>query len=566
MPIVGILSVIPYTGALYGDFVRDDVYLIRDNTHLDNPDYLETIWLKDFFSLSDGLRSYYWRPLVQLSMWIDYKIFGRDPFGFHLTNLILFGLMVSLMVLFFLDAFHLLIPSCINDPGNHSLPGDPSIRISAGAAFAALLFAWHPLRAETVCWISGRTDIMLLLFGIGSLIAFGRSIPFNGRSRSSLLFLSVILLSMALLSKESAILFPVFALIIYNRPMRRHCISSAWYGLPVLLWAISRHFAIGYKHWFIRTTDPVFIPVGAGRAFFHYVYLHLWPVGLSSEPWFPLPQTYFDGRALTGLALAALLFIAFFMRRTIITSGALWMLIGLAPFLHILPLAERAADRYTVLASPGFSMVLIGVVMMPRKWLLRVIGFVLLGILAAGWGIGANHLSATWLTDQDIMLRSALFGQSPQALFYLGDKAFTERDYKSAAASYAQALERADTPSVVAYYHLALAEIELTRLDDATRHLRLALELEPDHRLAGLLLGELLMRRGLFDESLRVMESQAARHPDNPVPHMVMGTIYTDFLGQPEKARHSFNEALKRDTQNIHEAFIRHELNKLSSR
>ncbi len=99
--------------------------------------------------------------------------------------------------------------------------------------------------------------------------------------------------------------------------------------------------------------------------------------------------------------------------------------------------------------------------------------------------------------------RSAQFGQSPQALFYRGDKAFANQDFKAAYDAYKVALDRAEKPSAVQFYHLALAELELDMIVDAVDHLRMVTDMEPNHPMAGVMLGEIFMRQNKFPEAVR---------------------------------------------------------------
>jgi len=524
--LLGVLAVIPFAESYYWDFVWDDLILIKNNMCMDQPDYLQKIWLTDFFKeTSQPAVSYFWRPLVRFSMWSDYKIYGRDPLGFHLTNLILYALLVTIMFIFFRQFI--------------SLPA---------SILAVLLFAWHPLRTETVAWISCRTEIMVLLFGVAALLFFYKSTSHSGPISPTFLIVSTLFLSLALLSKESAILFPLLALFVFPKNIRSHKIAYLLFLLPLTVWFVMRKFSVGYQHWFPQLVDKLLLPAAAARSLYHYTKVHLYPLGLSSEPWFDFPSSYLELHVITGFIIFICLLLIAVFQRNIIRAGALWFLIALTPFLHLLPLPERAADRYSTMASVGFVLIIAGL------WdkfnhhthnrFLRWGSFGALITIAIGWAVISWHLCPTWMTDQSIKIRSVIAGDSPQALYDRGTLALKGNDYKTAEACFTKALERSSHPTDLLLFSLAMTEIQLEKIPTARKHLAEVLNLNKAHPMAGMMLGELYMRSGQFDKALKLMASQSRRFPENPVPYVVTGQIYMDFLNNPAKAKKAFQKAL----------------------
>ena len=566
IPVIAVMAVLPFSGSLYGDFVWDDIFLIRDNRHIGAPDFFSKIWLIDYFDGYQGSRSHFWRPLVILSLGLDYRIHGPDPFGFHLTNLILFALTAAVAFVFFRQVFSDYIlrrsPFPGAGSGRNSIddPQPSSWSVLMSAVTASLVFAWHPLRTEIAAWISARTETMVLLFGLAALCVFRRSIGGGHRVRRPALVFACLLLCLSLLSKESAVLFPLLALIVWGARVRRHLAAWFLFGTPVVAWLILRHFAVGYRHWFPQTVDPLLMPAVAARAFWHYLSVQVVPYGLSPEPWFPFPSTYADAAVPAGLAAAAGIVFLLARFRNPVTEGAFWFLVALTPFLQVLPLPERAADRYATIASIGFSLVLAGIPLTTSNHVFHRIWTLLLLIAAVAWAVESSRLAMIWQSDSDIMARSALSGQTPQALFYRGDKAFSERNFEAAHDAYLLAIERSETPTAVQYYHLALSELETRRIDQAAEHLGRVLEIEPKHPVAGTMLAEIYIRQKKYNDAIRILESQVQIHPGNALPHLLLGIIYGDFLGQPDRGRKYLEEAMKRDTRGIHAAVIQERL------
>lgn len=146
-------------------------------------------WTSDYVFTAETNQSYgYYRPVSALSLWLDYRIWGLDPLGFHLSNVLLHAACAALVVL-----------ACE--------------RLGLGraaSAFAGILFAVHPVHGENVAWISGRTDVVAFLFAIGSLLAHLESRHAEGRRSLLWRILSLASFAAALLAKEMAAVVPLW--------------------------------------------------------------------------------------------------------------------------------------------------------------------------------------------------------------------------------------------------------------------------------------------------------------------------------------------------------------------
>jgi hypothetical protein len=149
---LGAVAAYVYTGGLRTPFVYDDL-----NTVVKNPS------IRDLSDMGAVLRYDLFRPFVNLTFAIDHALWGPEPYGFHLTNIVLHALNAA-MVFVLLSC---LVQDCL-------APGRSAWRIDAGPArliplVGAALFAVHPMMTESVAYVSGRSDV---LSGIFSLIAF----------------------------------------------------------------------------------------------------------------------------------------------------------------------------------------------------------------------------------------------------------------------------------------------------------------------------------------------------------------------------------------------------------
>ena len=137
------LALLAYWNSLGGEFVWDDRTLILDGNLGGAWGRLDELFTSNFFYRAEFEPTYgYYRPVTTLSYVLDYWIWGLQPFGYHLTNVLLHAscsVWVGLILM--------------------RLEFD-----SGPAILAALLFAVHPIHTESVAWISGRTDLLAFFF------------------------------------------------------------------------------------------------------------------------------------------------------------------------------------------------------------------------------------------------------------------------------------------------------------------------------------------------------------------------------------------------------------------
>ncbi|MBI5144958.1 MAG: tetratricopeptide repeat protein [Candidatus Omnitrophica bacterium] len=194
-------GLIVYLNSLKNGFVWDDVFVVINHDFIKGYKLIHQIFLKPFFYFARPEYLYY-RPVVSLSYALDYTLWGLNPFGFHLTNVLL-HICAALLIYRLIDLLY----------------DDRSLSF-----FSGLIFTVHPINTSVVNYVTSRADILSLLFTALSLILF-----FQAHSHRSYI-LSVVCFVLAVLSKESSIILP-FCLIsineIYSREKRN--ISRRWY-------------------------------------------------------------------------------------------------------------------------------------------------------------------------------------------------------------------------------------------------------------------------------------------------------------------------------------------------
>ena len=156
-----------------------------------------------------------YQPFHWLSYSLDYAVWQNNPFGYHLTNLLLHLLTTA--------ALYCLAVMCIRAPWSADQP--PETRPAApalGCAAGSLFFAVHPLRVEAVAWISNRANLLSGLFYVLTVLAYLKAHPGGSRPRRRVwLATSVVLAVCSLFSKSWGMTIPVVLLIIDAYPLRR---------------------------------------------------------------------------------------------------------------------------------------------------------------------------------------------------------------------------------------------------------------------------------------------------------------------------------------------------------
>src|SRR5262249_20613828 len=149
------LTFIFFLPSLYNGFVDwDDVKLLLENFQYRALDWSNLRWMFGTFYMG------HYQPLTWLTYALDYFLWGLDPFGYHLANLLLHSINA---LLFYFLALRLLALS---------VGAEASSRLRLGAFLAALLFALHPLRVESVAWITERRDVLSGLFFFAALLCY----------------------------------------------------------------------------------------------------------------------------------------------------------------------------------------------------------------------------------------------------------------------------------------------------------------------------------------------------------------------------------------------------------
>jgi hypothetical protein len=363
---VFLLTLVVYLPTLQNGFTNwdDDIYVYA-NPYIQRPLRDVVRWAFATFYAGN------WHPLTWISHAIDYRLWGLNPMGHHLTNNIVHA--SNAMLVMFICFRILDYAAARNAGGADSGTVITERDIVIAGVFAGLLFGVHPLHVESVAWISERKDLLCGMFFCLSLLAYldyagdkERVDRFGGCFRRNYL-LSLGFFVCALLSKPMAVTLPVVLLILDWYPLERirssHTLASA-VGEKIPFIALSAASSVMTviaentgRHIVSLDVTPlsVRIPVAFG-ALLSYLEKMILPMNLN--PFYPYPQ---DVSPLSVKYLLPVVAVSAITVSAILLRGrrlwpAVWAyyLITLLPVLGIVRVGMQAmADRYTYLPSIG---------------------------------------------------------------------------------------------------------------------------------------------------------------------------------------------------------------------
>src|SRR5215831_2127723 len=206
--LIAALTFLAFSPALLNGFVEwdDQVNL------LENPSFRGLGWSQIRWMFTSTLMGHY-IPVTWLTFGLDYTLWGMNPLGYHLTNNVIHAVNAAL---FYLVALRLL--------GKATALTGGALRSSS--AVAALFFALHPLRAESVAWATERRDVLACLFFLLTILLYLEASDVNGPRRSRLLTGSMACYVLALLSKSVVMTLPAVLILLDIYPLGR--LSPRW--------------------------------------------------------------------------------------------------------------------------------------------------------------------------------------------------------------------------------------------------------------------------------------------------------------------------------------------------
>jgi protein O-mannosyl-transferase len=514
-------------------FTYDDHSQIERNPYVHSFKYIGKIFGNSLIAQS-GKQSApnFYRPIVNLSFLLCYKLFGASPSGFHLISILLNCVVVWLVFVVSAELFSSEWQGLI----------------------AAAIFALHPIHTEPVVWIDGISDVYVSIFYLLAFWLFLR----QGQERSTPWTRVGMLGSfvLALFSKETAMTFPVLVTAYEHFYISDRLTTSwkqklsryGWFWVTQFAYLAVRAASIGRlvparMHTDISVREML---LSALALIAQYAGKLVWPVPLVAFSVFRKSESLTDPYVLLGLtvvAVAAAAFVLLWNRARLYTFGLFWIFLTIAPALNARWMATTVfAERYLYLPSVAFSWLVAGVLWwcwhrrMPEAWArgLRWAlagGSIILALLAGREIITRNR---DWKSDSELILSTlAVRPDSPYAHNDLGQMEWFQGDHAEAERQWQLALSyKPDTAEALA--NLGFARLEEKRYDEAIPYLQRAIQLKPLFSTPHIHLARVYAAQGKNTEAEAEFRSAIEINPMNTEAHKALGKFYLDAGHLPE--------------------------------
>ena len=527
------LAALCYLPALSAEFIWDDDDYLLANKNLRVADGLARIWLEPRTS-----PQYY--PLVHTAFWVERRLWGFNPRGYHAVNILLHA--ADALVLW--SVLRLL-----------AVPG---------AWLAAAIFCVHPVHVESVAWVAERKNVLSGLLYLASLRVYLGGAPggglagpaaAGGRLRWTAAYALFVL---ALLAKTVAASLPVAILLAlwWKRgrltradlvPLLPFFAAGAALGLTTA-WLEKTHVGARGETWDLEPAERLLI---AGRALWFYLGKLAWPHPLSFNypRWAVDPAAWWQWLFPAGCAAAAA---ALWAARGRIGRGPLTAILFFAAalfpalgFVDVYPfLFSWVADHFQYLASIGpIALAASGVALLGRR--LPRGGGAALGVAVIAVFGALTHARAGVFRDRESLWEDTVRKNPASWLAHnnlsmlaedRGDFAAAERHARQAAAL--------NPGNAMFVNNIGTALMQQGRLDEALEQFARALTLDPRHAAAESNRAEVFYRQGRFEEALAHFEAAVRLDPAMPAAHNNLATVLAE-AGRGEEAVRHYAEAVR---------------------
>ena len=496
-----------YAPAVSGGFILDDDALLTANGLIRSADGLYRIWFTR--------EPYDYWPVTNTTLWLEWRLWGMQSTGYHVTNLLLH---IGTVLLMWRILWRLAFP---------------------GAFLAALLFAVHPVTVETVAWITQRKTLLATFFCLLSILWYlnaeaatppaGRSAPLPNRWY----WLSLLACALAMLSKVSAAPLPAILLAILwfrrsppfgslraTQSDRLLEYTAPFFLVVAVLLCVNLAFRSYGGETPIGTVGVTGRLLGAGAALWFYLSKALLPINLA----FHYPEWNIrSDQWRWWVPLLAALGVTATLWRYRLGCGRPFLLawvyfcVALVPVLGFVNVGFRqpllVADHYQHLALVG-----------------------IMALVAAGWAAWQRRMRAPhrWVPPAAAAAIVSLltFLTSAQS-----------RLYTDALTLYQDALQK-NPDSWMAHNNVGALLFEAGRSQEAIQHYQQALQIKPDYPDAHSNLGVALAASGQVQEAIVRYQEALQLRPNYPEAHYNLGNALVQ-LGQLDAAILQYEQALR---------------------
>ena len=545
-----------FSPALKNEFLKydDDVY-VYENANIQSLKAENIAWM--------FARPYYrsYTPLALLSHAVDYSLWGNNPGGHHLSNLVLHGVNAILVFLLGIMVLGISGPAAGTEQGPLSLLRvDDSVLW--GALVGALIFSLHPMRVESVAWVSDRKDLLLTLLFLLSCMTYMQYDHVRGTRRALRWFLlSLFFYVLALLSKSIAITMPVVLLLLDVLLLHRQSWRANWkalllekvpflvlsvaFGVLAIIAAKGSQLSDIVER--LSTMQTVLLPF---YSIAFYPVKMLWPADLTPV---------YDAANVPVMLLAAFFTVGvtIFTIKMASKGKGYWLLAWSTYIILILPTVtglsagiQPWADRYSYLPSVSIAVLVGGgsVALWQfqgrRRVAVKRLAVLLLATVVVLCGYLTREQLRIWRNGETLWRYSCIVTPGLSMPYAnLGVVLEGKGDHDGALAMYSKAV--AIEPRYAdALYNMGISYEAKEMADSAAAFYVRAIAADRAYTDAYINLGNIMVRTARYDDGIRLYEQAMKLDPSDPDAYYDMG-IAVYHKGDKERALQCFENAVK---------------------
>jgi Flp pilus assembly protein TadD len=516
--------------------VWDDEQFVVKNAYLLSWSSLPRL-LRENIVAGAGLRSNLYRPLQSLTHFIDMRIWGYQPWGHHLSSVLLHSGAAA--------AAFLWLSGFVPPP--------------AAAGLAAVV-SLHPLQSEAVAYVSGRGDTLAVLF-----LCLGLWLFRSGRRGWALACAAL-----AAASKESMALFPLFlALDGWARGQKWEARDHAPFWLLSAAYVAARLTALNFADTLNFYGHSTVLSEHASYRLWTYLTtlpeglrLWLWPSDLHHErSWTIFTSLMAPRVALSAAVCAAWLAGAWSLRRRApaAAAGMAWFVIATLPTSNLFVIINALFfDHWFIV--PGLGLALAATALAPLREA-RAGAVAACAALAFAGAAQASALDRFWLDGESLNSRILSFEPRDARAHNNLAMALSERGRLAEAEDHYRQAIALDDEYPQTHHNLARVYEASGRADDAAAEYRRAVQLDPTFFHSWDALGSLELRRGRRDEARSSFESALKAYPFAVEAYLGMAQLRLDAHDAAGAAAE-----LRKGLQQIDDPQLRQALSMVQSR
>ncbi|MDD5686447.1 MAG: tetratricopeptide repeat protein [Elusimicrobia bacterium] len=482
--IIGILAFFSFVDTLRNPFVYDDVSRIVENSqikHLSNIPHIFSSKYLLYFNEAN------YRPLGTLTLFLNYKLFNLDVYGWRLFNILLHIINSILIYLLIWWIFRNNVVSFIT----------------------AILFAVHPIHTETVNVIVYRTELLACMFFLISFYTYLKAME-NTKIRKGFYAVSLVLFILGLCSKLMVVSLPI-VLVLYDyfflsrEKVRKGLILCIPFFIIIILWVTvipslletSGQVFYGIHYGSQLGTKVHFrILSSMGKPILRYIWVCFFPLNLVLLYPSHLPGNFpTAGEVLCLFLLFSFVIFAFMIKNQFkeISFSTLYFFITLLPVSQIIPFNIIYAERYLYIPSIGYCMLV--AILFDRflfKKEIKKIAYLFLGLIFCFYLVRTLKRNIDWRDDLVLFEKNLkVYPQSMDAHLFANYRYLQRKNYT-----------------------------------EALKHIRIAHEMYPANFYPYFSLGEFRIEIGQYDEAIKVFSDLLKNFPQQTQTYDV---FYYDF-------------------------------------